>query len=65
MRVFEDLSFQEIAKIMDCPYDTAKANYRHAVLKLKKVFLDQQLVVDLGESQNEGKFLRQFEPKND
>jgi RNA polymerase sigma-70 factor (ECF subfamily) len=37
LRVFEDLSFQEIAQIMDCPYDTAKANYRHAVLKLKKV----------------------------
>lgn len=40
LRVFEDLSFQEIATIMDCPYDTAKANYRHAVLKLKKVFGD-------------------------
>ena len=37
LRVFEDLSFQEIAVIMDCPYDTAKANFRHAVLKLKKV----------------------------
>lgn len=37
LRVFEDLSFQEIAVIMDCPYDTAKANYRHAVMKLKKV----------------------------
>ncbi|MDZ4676959.1 MAG: sigma-70 family RNA polymerase sigma factor [Oligoflexia bacterium] len=37
LRVFEDMSFQEIAQIMDCPYDTAKANYRHAVLKLKKV----------------------------
>lgn len=35
LRVFEDLSFKEIADIMDCPYDTAKANYRHALLKLK------------------------------
>ena len=35
LRVFEDLSFREIAEIMDCPYDTAKANYRHALLKLK------------------------------
>lgn len=42
LRVFEDLSFQEIATIMDCPYDTAKANYRHAVLKLKKVFNDRK-----------------------
>jgi RNA polymerase sigma-70 factor (ECF subfamily) len=37
LRVFEDLSFQEIAEIMNCPYDTAKANFRHAVLKLKKL----------------------------
>lgn len=36
LRVFEDLSFKEIAQIMDCPYDTAKANYRHALLKLRE-----------------------------
>lgn len=65
LRVFEDLSFQEIAKIMECPYDTAKANYRHAVLKLKKVFTDHQLVVDLEEDNKEGKYLVSFEPKND
>lgn len=35
LRVYDDLSFKEIAEIMDCPYDTAKANYRHALLKLK------------------------------
>lgn len=35
LRVFDDLSFKEIAEIMNCPYDTAKANYRHAMLKLK------------------------------
>ena len=35
LRVFDDLSFQEIADIMKCPYDTAKANYRHALMKLK------------------------------
>lgn len=35
LRVFDDLSFKEIAEIMQCPYDTAKANYRHALLKLK------------------------------
>lgn len=38
LRVYEDLSFAEIAEIMQCPYDTAKANYRHALLKLKEVF---------------------------
>ncbi len=35
LRIFEDLSFQEIATIMQCPYDTAKANYRHALMKLR------------------------------
>ncbi len=35
LRIYEDLSFAEIAEIMDCPYDTAKANYRHGLLKLK------------------------------
>lgn len=38
LRVFEDLSFKEIAQIMNCPYDTAKANYRHALLKLREAF---------------------------
>lgn len=36
LRIFEDLSFKEIAELMQCPYDTAKANYRHALLKLKE-----------------------------
>jgi RNA polymerase sigma-70 factor, ECF subfamily len=48
LRVFEDMSFQEIAQIMECPYDTAKANFRHAVLKLKKVL--SQRTAELGES---------------
>lgn len=38
LRVYEDLSFAEIAEIMQCPYDTAKANYRHALMKLREVF---------------------------
>lgn len=41
LRIFEDLSFKEIAEIMDCPYDTAKANYRHALLKLRDRLLNQ------------------------
>ncbi|AZZ37728.1 RNA polymerase subunit sigma [Bdellovibrio sp. qaytius] len=41
LRVYEDMSFSEIAEIMECPYDTAKANYRHALLKLKEVFEDR------------------------
>ncbi len=42
LRVYEDLSFAEIAEIMECPYDTAKANYRHALLKLKETFETKQ-----------------------
>ncbi len=38
LRVLEDLSFKEISERMNCPYDTAKANYRHGLLKLKKRF---------------------------
>lgn len=47
LRIFEDLSFKEISEIMDCPYDTAKANYRHAMLKLKERLIDQNRSDDL------------------
>lgn len=44
LRIYEDMSFKEIADIMECPYDTAKANYRHALMKLKEKFeLEQDL----------------------
>jgi RNA polymerase sigma-70 factor (ECF subfamily) len=42
LRVYDDLSFKEIAEIMECPYDTAKANYRHAVLKLRHELEEDQ-----------------------
>ncbi|PWU12525.1 MAG: RNA polymerase subunit sigma [Bdellovibrio sp.] len=41
LRVYENLSFKEIAEIMECPYDTAKANFRHALMKLKDVVGDR------------------------
>lgn len=41
LRVYEDMSFAEIAQVMECPYDTAKANYRHALMKLKEAFENQ------------------------
>ncbi len=44
LRIFEDLSFKEIAEIMACPYDTAKANYRHALLKLRERLESQDSV---------------------
>jgi RNA polymerase sigma-70 factor (ECF subfamily) len=37
LRIFDDLSFKEIAEVMECPFDTAKANFRHAILNLKKI----------------------------
>ncbi len=37
LRIFEDLPFKEIAEIMDAPFDTAKANFRHAIQNLKKI----------------------------
>lgn len=40
LRIYEDLSFTEIAEVMQCPYDTAKANYRHAIIKLRHTLGD-------------------------
>ncbi len=42
LRIYEDLSFKEIADIMECPYDTAKANYRHALMKLREDLQNHQ-----------------------
>ena len=44
LRIFEDMSFAEIADVMKCPYDTAKANYRHALMKLRHSLGDQEQV---------------------
>lgn len=48
LRIYEDLSFKEIADIMECPYDTAKANYRHALLRLREVFEHQSELKSFG-----------------
>jgi RNA polymerase sigma-70 factor (ECF subfamily) len=48
LRIFEDMSFKEIAEIMQCPYDTAKANYRHALMKLRHRF-NEKLALDASE----------------
>ncbi|MGE3975820.1 MAG: RNA polymerase sigma factor [Bdellovibrionales bacterium] len=53
LRIFEDLSFQEIAVIMECPYDTAKANYRHGLLKVKASLEKQDWVKSLKELEDE------------
>lgn len=40
LRLQEDKKFQEIADIMKCSVGTAKANYHHAVQKLKKMMAE-------------------------
>lgn len=37
LRAFHDLSFDEIAAVAGCSEDAAKANYHHAVKKLRSV----------------------------
>lgn len=44
LRVFQDMSFKQVADVMNCPYDTAKANYRHAMIKIKDVFKKKELL---------------------
>jgi RNA polymerase sigma-70 factor (ECF subfamily) len=41
LRIYDDLSFREIAQIMSCPYDTAKANYRHAVVRMREMLREE------------------------
>lgn len=49
LRVYNDLSFKEIADQMACPFDTAKANYRHGLLNMRKAVLtSQELCNELG-----------------
>jgi RNA polymerase sigma-70 factor (ECF subfamily) len=52
LRIFEDLSFKEIADIMACPYDTAKANYRHALMKLRANLEQMHALRDLSDFQS-------------
>lgn len=41
-RVVEDLSFKEIAEIMQCSEGTAKSNYHHAVKNLRSLVLAEE-----------------------
>lgn len=53
LRIYDDLSFKEIAEIMECPYDTAKANYRHGLMSIKKNLEKRNLIDQLKETSNE------------
>ncbi len=53
LRIYEDMSFQEIAAIMECPYDTAKANYRHGLMKMKAALENLDWIKNLRELDDE------------
>lgn len=53
LRLYEDLGFREIAQIMDCPYDTAKANFRHGLMKIKEVFTENKMLKEWLDSNSE------------
>lgn len=36
LHVFDQMDFHEVARVMNCPYDTAKANYRHGIMALRR-----------------------------
>ena len=36
LRMYEEMAFQEIAEVLDCPIGTAKANFFHAMNNLRK-----------------------------
>lgn len=54
LRIYEDMPFSEIAQAMNCPFDTAKANYRHGIENLKKIIFKKhkELSHELAESLN-------------
>lgn len=42
----DSLSLRQISEKLNCPYETAKANFRHGFLKIKESILDRQLSLD-------------------
>jgi len=42
LKVFHEYSLKEISQELDSPYDTVKANYRHAYLRLRERMLDTE-----------------------
>jgi len=38
LRIYEEMPFQEIADVLECPIGTAKANFFHAMNNLRKAF---------------------------
>lgn len=42
MRIYQGKSFKEIAEAMNAPYNTAKANYRHGLLVVRRRMRGEQ-----------------------
>lgn len=38
LRIFQEMSFKEIGRVLGCTAGSARVNYRHAILKLKDAF---------------------------
>lgn len=65
LRVFSDLSFKEVAHEMTCPYDTAKANYRHGLVKIKEklvplIWNENKRIADSLEQNNDDLDIKKF-----
>lgn len=41
LRYVDELSFKDIAEILNCPYNTAKANFRHGFLRVKPYLIER------------------------
>ena len=41
LRYVDELRFKDIAEILNCPYDTAKANFRHGWMRVKPYLHDR------------------------
>ena len=40
LRIFEELSFREVAEVAECSEDSAKANYQHGLKRLRELMKD-------------------------
>jgi RNA polymerase sigma-70 factor (ECF subfamily) len=47
MRIFQDMSFKEIAEIENISINTALGRMRYAILNIRKLIEKHNLVVDL------------------
>lgn len=58
LRIQEDKKFEEIAAVMRCSIGTAKANYHHAVQKLKKIMRDETVQGEEQEARSQKSYVQ-------